>query len=69
METPPFGGVIGDDWRTSTPWWPERPTRPPGRPTWSWSSSTTSGFAQLGCYGSDIATPDHRRAGRRRASG
>ena len=31
--------------------------RPRGRPTWCSSSSTTSGFAQLGCYGSNIATP------------
>ena len=30
METPPFQGVIGDDWRDSSPWWPGM-TRPPGR--------------------------------------
>ncbi len=30
METPAFEGVIGDDWRTSTPWWPDE-ARPPRR--------------------------------------
>ena len=32
METPHFQGVIGDDWRDSTPWWPEVPTPPAGCP-------------------------------------
>ena len=42
METPPFEGVIGDDWRDSTPWWPDGPDAAGrARPTWCWSSSTT----------------------------
>jgi arylsulfatase A-like enzyme len=57
METPPFRGVIGDDWRTSTPWWPEAPTAPDGAPNVVLVVLDDVGFAQLGCYGSDIATP------------
>jgi len=57
METPPFRGVIGDDWRTSTPWWPEAPTAPAGAPNVVLVVLDDVGFAQLGCYGSDIATP------------
>ena len=57
METPPFQGVIGDDWRTSTPWWPDGPTPPAGAPNVVLVVLDDVGFAQLGCYGSDIATP------------
>ena len=31
MPTPRFEGVIGDDWRTSTPWWPPRAGAAGGR--------------------------------------
>jgi arylsulfatase len=57
METPPFQGVIGDDWRESTPWWPELPSPPDGAPNVVLVVLDDVGFAQLGCYGSDIATP------------
>ena len=57
METPPFRGVIGDDWRESTPWWPEIPTPPDGAPNVVLVVLDDVGFAQLGCYGSDIDTP------------
>ena len=57
METPPFQGVVGNDWRTSTPWWPEVPTPPSGAPNVMLVVLDDVGFAQLGCYGSDIATP------------
>jgi arylsulfatase len=57
METPPFQGVIGDDWRDSTPWWPPGTTPPPGAPNVVLVVLDDVGFAQLGCYGSDIATP------------
>jgi len=57
METPPFLGVIGDDWRDSTPWWPAHPTPPAGAPNVLLVVLDDVGFAQLGCYGSDIATP------------
>jgi arylsulfatase len=57
METPAFQGVIGDDWRTSTPWWPDTVTPPAGAPNVLLVVLDDVGFAQLGCYGSDIATP------------
>jgi arylsulfatase len=52
-----FKGVIGDDWRTSTPWWPPEPEPPAGAPNVLVLVLDDVGFAQLGCYGSDIATP------------
>ncbi|MFM8237745.1 MAG: arylsulfatase [Actinomycetota bacterium] len=52
-----FGGVIGDDWRTSTPWWPPQPEAPEGAPNVLLIVLDDVGFAQLGCYGSDIDTP------------
>jgi arylsulfatase A-like enzyme len=52
-----FQGVIGDDWRTSTPWWPPEPEPPAGAPNVMVIVLDDVGFAQLGCYGSDIETP------------
>jgi arylsulfatase A-like enzyme len=52
-----FGGKIGDDWRTSEPWWPPVPTPPDGAPNIVLIVLDDVGFAQLGCYGSDIETP------------
>src|SRR6478736_221845 len=52
-----FKGVIGDDWRTSTPWWPPDPEPPAGAPNVLLIVLDDVGFAQLGCYGSDISTP------------
>ncbi len=52
-----FGGRIGDDWRDSEPWWPEEPSAPDGAPNVVLIVLDDVGFAQLGCYGSDIATP------------
>ena len=52
-----FEGVIGRDWRDSTPWWPPDPEPPAGAPNVLVIVLDDVGFAQLGCYGSDIATP------------
>ncbi|MGZ6899605.1 MAG: sulfatase-like hydrolase/transferase [Acidimicrobiia bacterium] len=52
-----FGGVIGDTWRESTPWWPPDPQPPAGAPNVVLVVLDDVGYAQLGCYGSDIATP------------
>jgi len=52
-----FGGVIGDDWRTSTPWWPDAVRPPGGAPNVLLVVLDDVGYAQLGCYGSDIDTP------------
>ena len=48
---------MGRDWRTSVPWWPSDPEPPPGAPNVLLVVLDDVGFAQLGCYGSDIETP------------
>jgi arylsulfatase A-like enzyme len=53
-----FAGVIGPTWRESTPWWPPEPSPPSGAPNVALFVLDDVGFAQLGCYGSDIATPN-----------
>ncbi len=57
MPSPGFGGRIGRDWRDSEPWWPPEPQAPAGAPNVVMIVLDDVGFAQLGCYGSDIATP------------
>jgi arylsulfatase A-like enzyme len=52
-----FGGRIGRDWRDSEPWWPPDPSAPDGAPNVVLIVLDDVGFAQFGCYGSDIATP------------
>ena len=52
-----FEGVIGRDWRDSTPWWPAEPAAPSGAPNVLLIVLDDVGYAQLGCYGSDISTP------------
>jgi arylsulfatase A-like enzyme len=52
-----FEGRIGNDWRDSEPWWPPFPTPPDGAPNVVLVVLDDVGFAQLGCYGSDIETP------------
>jgi arylsulfatase A-like enzyme len=53
-----FLGKIGNDWRDSEPWWPPMPTPPEGAPNVLLIVLDDVGFAQLGCYGSDIETPN-----------
>jgi arylsulfatase A-like enzyme len=52
-----FGGVIGRYYDESTPWWP--PIRRPAADTPNVVLVVLDdvGFAQLGCFGSDIETP------------
>ena len=52
-----FQGKIGNDWRDSEQWWPPVPTPPDGAPNVVLIVLDDVGFAQLGCYGSDIETP------------
>ena len=52
-----FGGRIGRDWRDSEPWWPPVPKPPEGAPNVVLIVLDDVGFAQLGCYGSDMDTP------------
>jgi len=58
MNDPTFSGVVGESWHDSTPWWPPRPEAPDGAPNILVIVLDDVGYAQLGCYGSDIATPN-----------
>src|SRR5436190_4461043 len=53
----PFEGVVGPTLEESTPWWPPLPAAPEGAPNVVVVLLDDVGYAQLGCYGSDIATP------------
>lgn len=54
---PGFAGVIGRTWHDSQPWWPPEPAPPEGAPNVVFIVLDDVGFAQLGCFGSDIETP------------
>ena len=57
MEPGTFEGVVGRDFTTSVPWWPPTPVARAGSPNVVVVVLDDVGFAQLGCFGSDIATP------------
>jgi arylsulfatase A-like enzyme len=61
----PFEGVIGRTVESSTPWWPPLPTAPEGAPNVVIVLLDDVGYAQFGCYGSDIATPTFDRLAER----
>ena len=66
-----FDGKIGRTYDDSTPWWPDLPSAPAGAPNVAIVLLDDVGYAQFGCYGSDIATPCFDRlaaAGRRYAN-
>ena len=57
MEPGAFGGEIGRYHWESTPWWPEPKTPPAGAPNVLFVVLDDVGFAQRGCFGSEIDTP------------
>ncbi len=59
--TTEFGGVIGRTIQESTPSYPERALPPEGAPNVIYIVLDDTGFAHLGCYGSDIETPNMDR--------
>jgi arylsulfatase A-like enzyme len=56
-EAAKFEGRIGRDWRDSEPWWPKEPAPPVGAPNVVLVVLDDVGYAQLGCFGSDLETP------------
>ena len=56
-----FDGTIGSTFAESEPWWPPLPTAPADAPNVVVVLLDDVGYAQFGCYGSDIATPTFDR--------
>ncbi len=57
----PYQGTVGRTFEESTPWWPELDHGPAGAPNVVVVLLDDVGYAQYGCYGSDIATPTFDR--------
>ena len=57
MEPGEFRGKIGTSFADSTPYWPPTPQPPENAPNVVLVVLDDVGFAQLGCFGSDIDTP------------
>jgi len=52
-----FQGIIKTSYLDSTPWWREEAKAPSGAPNVLYIVLDDTGYSQLGCYGSPIATP------------
>lgn len=64
MEPGEFAGRIGRYHWDAEAWWPPDPRPPAGAPNVLLVILDDVGFAQLGCFGSDIATPNLDRLAR-----
>src|SRR6185437_9510065 len=53
-----FRGTIGRTHEDSTPWWPTPEAAGPGTPNVIYVVLDDVGFADLGCFGSEIPTPN-----------
>jgi arylsulfatase len=56
-----YEGVVGRTLEESTPWWPPLLSAPDGAPNVVVVLLDDVGYAQFGCYGSDIRTPTFDR--------
>jgi len=59
-----FQGTIGRTHEESTPWWETPPAAAPGTPNVIYVMLDDVGFADLGCFGSEIPTPNIDRLAR-----
>lgn len=58
MEAEDFRGRIGRYHHESQPWWPDPPRAPAGAPDILLVVLDDVGYSQLGCFGSDLDTPN-----------
>lgn len=52
-----FNGTIGKTYKDSVPWWPEKVVPPVDAPNVVFVVLDDVGYSDIGCYGSEIATP------------
>jgi arylsulfatase len=58
VQYPGFGGTVGQTFSKSKPHWTPKPTAPEGAPNVVFVIADDLGYSDLGCYGSEIDTPN-----------
>lgn len=53
-----FEGRIEETWHESKPWWPKKKSAPAGAPNFLVILLDDVGFSDIGCFGSEIRTPN-----------